>query len=412
MRDRNRWLIRAFAVLIAWDLFHLALGLASVPRYIERARSLTIITYQLGKNSGVSNATFLAAATAHRMTPAQFAIYQSAVAVAFAMIVVAIGLVVLSRARGQWFVWFTAHIMLFLAPFALYQMAQVARLVPPFWIEISAVSWPLFVLYFFLFPNGRAVPRWLLWPLIAYALFHLFIQLYAPVVAAFPALEPRIDWWLAGVGVLQFALNFVLPAILLSQIYRYFRVSSPIERLQTRSFLFGLALFIATTAVNEALNGDSANSAVFANEIGLLAVLILPLSVAVAVLRHRLWDVDRIIRRTLVYGVVTALLALVFYGVVLLTQRLFTGLTGQASPVALVVSTLVIAALFSPLRRRVQDVVDRRFYRRKYDTQRVLADFAAIARAETNLERLTGGLAGAVSETVQPERVAIWLRQS
>ena len=408
-RDLNWWLIRACALLIAWDLLHLALALASIPRYIQRASTLTIVAYQLGKNSGVSNETVLAAARSHGMPVGQFAVYQSGVALLFAVLVATIGLIVLSRARDQWFVWFTAHIMLFLATFALYQMAQVARLVPPFWIEIGAVSWPLLVLYFFLFPNGRAVPRWLLWPLIVYAIFHLFVQLYVPVVAAFPALEPRLGWWLASVGVLQVAVNVVLPFILGAQIYRYFWVSSPTERLQTKSFLFGFALFIATTGLNEALNGDAANSAAFANEIGLLAMLFIPLSIAVAILRYRLWDVDRIIRRTLIYAVVTALLALVFYGTVLVTQRLFTGLTGQESPVALVISTLAIAALFSPLRRRVQGFLDRRFYRRKYDSQQVLAQFGATAWDETDVDQLSSALASAVRDTVQPATVGIWL---
>jgi hypothetical protein len=408
-RDLNWWLIRACAALIAWDLLHLALSIAAVPRFIARASTLTIIAYQIGKNSGVSNETFLANATARGMSPAQFAIYQSIVAVAFAVVVMAIGLIVLSRARGRWFVWLTAHIMLFLAPFALYQMSQVALLVPKFWIEIGSVSWPLFVLYFFLFPNGRAVPRWLLWPLIAYALFHLFVQLYVPVVVALPAIEPRLNWWLGTVGVLQVAINVLLPFILGAQIYRYFWVSSPSERLQTKAFLFGFAAFIATTVVNETLNGDAANSAAFANEIGLLAMLFLPLSIAVAILRFRLWDVDQVIRRTLVYGLVTALLALVFYGIVLLTQRLFAGATGQQSPVALVVSTLAIAALFSPLRRRVQDFVDRRFYRRRYDSEQVLARFGATARDETDLEGLSAALAAAVGDTMQPATVGMWL---
>lgn len=409
-RDLNWWLIRACAVLIGWDLLHLGLTLASIPRYIQRASALTIAPYLLGVNSGVSNETVLAAARSHGMPVGQFALYQSVVAFLFAVIVAAVGLVVLSRARGQWFVWFTSHIMLFLAPFALYQMSQVARLVPPFWIEIGAVSWPLFVLYFFLFPNGRAVPRWLLWPLIGYALFHLCVQLYVPVVAAFPALEPRLGWWLASAEVLQVVVNIVLPCILAAQVYRYFWVSSSAERLQTKAFLFGFAAFIATTVVNEVLNGDAANSAAFANEIGLLAVLVLPLSLALSILRYRLWDVDRLIRRTLVYAAVTVLLALVFYGTVLLTQRLFTALTGQESPVALVISTLMIAALFSPLRRRVQDLIDRRFYRSKYDAQQVLARFATVARDETDLDKLAGGLAGAVSETVQPDRMGVWLR--
>jgi hypothetical protein len=141
-------------------------------------------------------------------------------------------------------------------------------------------------------------------------------------------------------------------------------------------------------------------------------ILLLPVCLAIAIIRYRLFDIDIIIRRTLVYTVVTALLALVFYGSVLLLQRMFTGLTGQQSPVAIVASTLIIAALFSPLRRRIQDFVDRRFYRRKYDAQQVLARFGAVARSETDLNALTAAQVRVVEETLQPQMVGVWLREA
>jgi hypothetical protein len=140
-----------------------------------------------------------------------------------------------------------------------------------------------------------------------------------------------------------------------------------------------------------------------------LAVAAIPVVIAYSILRYRLFDIDLIIRRTLVYAIVTALLALVFYGGVILSQRLFTGMTGQESPIAIVASTLMIAALFSPLRRRVQDFVDRRFYRRKYDAQRVLSEFAAVARSETDLDTLAASFATAVGETLRPAATGIRL---
>lgn len=139
--------------------------------------------------------------------------------------------------------------------------------------------------------------------------------------------------------------------------------------------------------------------------------LMLPVCVAIAIVRHRLLDIDVIIRRTLVYTVVTALLALVFFGLVLVLQRLFTTVSGQTSPVAIVASTLAIAALFSPLRRRVQDFVDRRFYRRKYDAQAVLARFGAVARDETNVDALSNALGAALKETLQPSALGVWLQR-
>ncbi|MBK9093858.1 MAG: hypothetical protein IPM84_14030 [Anaerolineae bacterium] len=138
----------------------------------------------------------------------------------------------------------------------------------------------------------------------------------------------------------------------------------------------------------------------------------LALGIGIAVLRHNLWGVDVVIRKTLVYAVLTALLALVYFGSVVLLQRLVGTLTSvEQSPLAVVVSTLAIAALFTPLRRRIQDAIDRRFFRKKYDAQRVLAQFAQTARDETDLDALTGELARVVQETLQPERVSVWLRK-
>ncbi len=135
-------------------------------------------------------------------------------------------------------------------------------------------------------------------------------------------------------------------------------------------------------------------------------------ALGIAVLRYHLFDIDVINRKTLVYTVLTALLALIYFGSVVLLQRLLGSLTGVAqSPLAVVVSTLVIAALFAPLRRRIQDWIDRRFFRKKYDAQQVLAQFAQTARDETDLDALTTELVRVVQETMQPEQVSIWLRK-
>ena len=134
-----------------------------------------------------------------------------------------------------------------------------------------------------------------------------------------------------------------------------------------------------------------------------------PLAVGIAVLRYRLWDIDIIIRKTVLYGVLSTLLGVVFFVLIVVLQAVFTQVTGRDSAAAVILSTLAIAALFTPLRRAVQNSIDRRFYRRKYDAEKVLADFAATARDETDLDRLTAELVRVIQEAMQPEHVSVWL---
>jgi hypothetical protein len=160
------------------------------------------------------------------------------------------------------------------------------------------------------------------------------------------------------------------------------------------------------------LTGDTPFTLLVLKIVFALSFLLVPLSISVAVLRSRLFDIDVLINRTLVYGVLTTLLAAVYLGGVATTQAIFQSLSGQHKlpQLAIVASTLVIAALFNPLRRRIQSFIDRRFYRSKYDARKTLEAFSAKLRDGTNLDELSDDLLGVVRESMQPSHLSLWLR--
>jgi len=193
----------------------------------------------------------------------------------------------------------------------------------------------------------------------------------------------------------------------LSMIVR-FRRSIGVERQQLKWIVYAGAAAAVGFAFTLFLSGPLAN-AVFA--VAFLAFIGVPVAASFAILRYRLYEIDLLINRTLVYVPLTAMLALLYVGGVVGLQALLRVLTGQESTLAIVASTLAIAALFSPLRRRVQGFVDRRFYRRKYDAAKTLESFNARLREETDLTALNDDLVGVVRETMQPAHVSVWLRE-
>ncbi len=277
----------------------------------------------------------------------------------------------------------------------------------------TMISWTSLIAFFVLYPDGRFVPRWSVIVAVAgfsftaaWGLFPEAFEAQTGPVGAFGALGAVA---LTGAG-------------LYVQAWRYRYYYSPTQRQQAKWFVFALAIFLVSTALYFALSiaferqptssynpfGD-----VMAMVTGTLSAVLIPIAIGLAILRYRLWDIDIVIRKTLVYTVLTGLLALLYFGSVILLQRLVGALTGfEQSTLAVVVSTLVIAALFTPLRRRIQDAIDRRFYRKKYDAHQVLAQFAITARDETDLDALLAELVRVVDETLQPEHVSLWLRET
>jgi hypothetical protein len=276
-----------------------------------------------------------------------------------------------------------------------------------FLTQLGLVS--LFV-FFFVFPDGRFVPRWSRWVVPLVFVMPVLFVLFPDSILVDP--PPRAN-------ILLFLGLWACAA--LAQVYRYRRVSGPVERQQTKWVVFGVTScvalligFLLPYVFFPTLNQPGAASLV-SNLAGLtvagsFGLLLIPVSIGAAILRYRLYDIDLIINRALVYATLTLTLALTYFGSVALLQYLLRSLTGQEAQLTIVASTLGIAALFQPLRRRIQSTIDRRFYRKKYDAARTLETFSVRLRNDRDLEQLQGELLSVVGETMQPSHVSLWLR--
>jgi hypothetical protein len=288
-------------------------------------------------------------------------------------------------------------------------------LASPAWtlpVEATTIlCWTGLFLFIALFPNGRFVPRWMPWVV---ALF-----LAQGIFWTFPPVESPLNannWPIAipsAIGIGTFVLTIC------SQLYRY-RRSTPVERQQIKWVVFGIVLslllwmgvLIAEAVVVVTLPQAAARFAPLNNALWLLTSLPLPLFIALAVLRARLWDIDVLINKALVYGSLTGLLGLGYAGLIIGLASLLRLITGQAAsnPLVLVVATLAIAAVVQPVRTRLQAVIDQRFYRRKYDTRQTLNAFSATLRSELDLDQLREALETVVYTTMQPAHLSLWLR--
>jgi hypothetical protein len=271
-----------------------------------------------------------------------------------------------------------------------------------------------------LFPDGRLPStgwRWFAWLSVLLMLVGALLSAISPgpIIALGPIHNPLalVESLPNVYKIVERVVNALMLVAVISLFIRL-RRAGELERQQIKWFVYATALAIGgavlTFPVSEAIGSVSLKWISFVPLVA--GVIAIPIEIGMAIMRYRLYDIDRIINRTLVYGSLTAMLALFYFGGVTATQALLRTLTGQEQlPQLLVVaSTLLIAALFTPLRRRIQSLIDRRFYRRKYDARKTLEAFSTKLRNETDLEALNNDLVGVVRETMQPAHVSLWLR--
>jgi hypothetical protein len=323
------------------------------------------------------------------------------------------------------FLWAVLH---FIGEYASYTLLAAPGSLPAGEIASWIYSWlwvlglGLIVFLVLVFPNGRLLSgRWRWFARLSAVLTLVGMVLAAfspgPIVVGLPAISNPL-----GIEDLPNAykpvqvLMLVLIAVAIVSLLMRQLCASGVERQQTKWFTYAAAV-AATGAILRYIISEPL-ALVWLGRFGHALVLIglagIPISMGIAITRYRLYEIDLLINRTLVYGALTAMLALVYFGGVTATQAIFQALTGQEEQpqLAIVVSTLVIAALFTPLRRRIQSFIDRRFYRRKYDARKTLEAFSAKLRDETDLDTLSDDLVGVVRETMQPAHVSLWMRSS
>jgi hypothetical protein len=315
----------------------------------------------------------------------------------------------------------------FSAEYAIYALLAQPNSLPAGEALAWIASWILPVIIglqvssFLLFPTGRLPSRrWRLlgWLTVTFILVGVISSAFSPgaLMGTIGPIQNPLgiegfsnDYYEAVLYVLS---PLLLVAVALS-VFMRLRRAIGVERQQIKWFAYAAATNVCGTVFAYVIPAGI-DAPLWFERVGfalnIASIPAIPIAIGIAILRYRLYDIDIIINRTLVYGSLTATLVLLYFAVIVVLQRLFVLLSGQQSTLAVVASTLLIAALFNPLRGRIQSFIDRHFYRRKYDARKTLEAFSAKLRDETDLEALNAELVGVVRETMQPEHISLWLR--
>ena len=319
-------------------------------------------------------------------------------------------LIIFLRRSDEWMTMFTSIALVIYGAFSLFFFFSQGRFQSPenFLLTLmQALGLGLTFTYYYVFPSGRFIPRWTL------LLTAVYIA-WACTWFFYPAAD--IHTWPLSFSYI--VITAFCAAGIFAQFYRYRRVSNATQRQQTKWVVFGLTVIaLGWTCFNLfRLFLPAGFTQTLIDVVGIPLVTIcqfvVPVSLGIATLRFRLWDVDPLINRVLVYIILTGVLAAIYFGLVILLQFLLRGLIGLTNDISIVASTLAIAALFQPLRHRIQAIIDRRFYRRKYDAVKALATFTLALRHEVDLDQLRVDLLAVIEETMQPSHASLWLREN
>jgi hypothetical protein len=403
-RVPGRWLVLARLGWVVLVVLTLAIFFAILPVYVAQLQTPCARTactyYQLTPEQAETLKDF-------GLSAGDYAAYALALTLASVVVCLVVSTLIVWRRSDDLMAMLVALLLVTLGP--VIATSSVSASPSLWWMPAACLYFlaiALFVLVFLLFPTGRFVPRWMRWTLVVF------------LAGLVPNAIMQLFMANTSVGQLSYlVLLGELVIVVVVQLYRYQRVSSPRERQQTKWVFFGLAVTGTVSVGGEllalifpVLTEPGSLYPLAYNMVGFLLPVLIPLSFGFAMLRYRLWDIDVLINRTLVYGALTVILTAVYVGLVIGLQALLRSIISHDSGVAIVISTLAIYWLFQPLRRRIQRIIDRRFYRSKYDAAKTLAAFSATLRNEVDLEQLREQLLAVVQQTMQPAHVSLWLR--
>lgn len=367
-----------------------------------------------------ASSEFSAALADLGLSPVFLAAYRTALNLLLAVAFIAAGIFIFLRKSDDWMVMLvsltcSAFVVLFVPTLVRLMDAQPAYTLPVASVRAFGLGASLIVFYY-LFPDGRLVPGWLkpfmfvwigivlIWFVFPDAPFNL-VFLYTWYNNLAPSFVVYALWFGSGV---------------VAQIYRYVRVSTALQRQQTKWVVYGTTgafvgffLYYLIPVIFYSVYQPGVPRLlhiIIGVPVLHLLMIMVPVSIAFAILRYRLWEIDLIINQSLVYGTLSGMLLAVYFAAVALLQMFFQSFTGsRQSEIVLVSSTLVTASLFTPLRQRIQHIIDQRFYRSKYDAARALEAFGATVRDEVDLSRISGSLLRVIKETIQPASISLWL---